>query len=175
MWLHIYCAKYGEIETQPAFQLPNKLTSCTIKAGKLLSQIPLQLRFWMQNRLHHLDALTWDLKCEHNALAKLLPLESIVGFSAKAFYCPAIISMGERERYNDIFLIPGSQTHILKLSSPNGDFLFPHLENGGRRPWAKKCEQTLEASNDKNIYLPLSFQKGWQNAYILILAQCDLC
>lgn len=79
--------------------------------------------------------------------------------------------MDERGRYIGSLLISKSQVYILELNSSSGNFLIPHLEDGGRGLWAKEWGKTLEADNGKEMYLPLSLQKG---GIILNLAQCDL-
>lgn len=88
-------------------------------------------------------------------------MADMLNSSSKACQYPAINFMGERGRYNGSFLISGSQVYILELNSSNGDFLIPHLEDGGRQLQVKKWGKTLEADNGKETYMPLRLQKGY--------------
>lgn len=70
-------------------------------------------------------------------------MTDMLNSSAKAFQRPAINFMGERGSYNGSFLISGSQVYILELNSSNGDFLIPHLEDGGQGGYESKNEGKL--------------------------------
>lgn len=121
----------------------------------------------MWNRLHHLKltCMQFEMWTYDNTLASYCYWKHNgrhVEFLIKSMPVSSHQLHGwKRTLQWQLFDLWISSVYILELNSSNGDFLIPHLEDGGRQLQVKKWGKTLEADNGKETYMPLRLQKGY--------------